>query len=167
MCAVRVWAYVCTSETTTTITVTCGSVTSTSFLLTPFWDLVASFKGRARTFQLLRWPHREKRVSRVFPLLASSFPLAPPPRSELPGWPWSYTCHLPAPPSSSGPWGHLCPLQPPGGMPQLKGPWTIEGQNSPLSTVMSGYILIAPSIKSTVSKELFLILLDVVWILLG
>lgn len=145
MCS-GVWAYACTSETTTTIMVTCGSITSTSFLLTLFWDSRWHPSRAAQGLSSFLGGHIVKRESLVyvFPLLASSFPLVPPPRSELPGWPWSCTCHLPAPWSSFGPWGHLCPLQLPGGTPQLKGPWTIEGQNSPFSTVMSGYILIPP-----------------------
>lgn len=157
MCAVRVWAYVCTSETTTTITVTCGSVTSTSssWLLETWWHHSRAGQGLSSFW---RWPHREKRVSRVcFRCWHLPF-LGTPPRSELPGWPWSCTCHLPAPHPHLGP-GVTCALfSSQVERHSLKDPEPLKGK-IPRPTVMSGYILIAPSIKSTVSKELFLILL--------
>lgn len=161
MCAVWVWAYVCTSETTTTITVTCGSVTSTSFL----WLLFETWWHHSRAGQGLSsfWGgHIVKKESLVYVFSAAGIFLS---FGTSQVWATWLTLVLRAisllPHPHLGP-GVTCALF----SPQVerhspKGPWTIEGQNSPALYCHVWLYFDCPFYESTVSKELFLILLDI------
>lgn len=167
-----VWTYAYLSETITIIRVIYRSITSTSFLVTLFETLggIASRAGQSLSSFSSGSVMARESLSRVCFLLLSSCLSCGTHwvRSELPGRPPLQVpspCCAPLPDLGSGVTRALS--SPQSGVPPFKGPWTTAGQNSPLSTFMFGYVLIPPYSKSSLSKKLLLILVDILWSLLG